>query len=88
MDIAGDFKLKDQMKAYCLICCCSWSSAVLFSPLRSLSATEVLQGLETSMTSVGRVMPFKIYSDSAPSFLSLKEIRQGKETGGMDVKMI
>ena len=36
------------------------------------------------MTSVGRVMPFKIYSDSAPSFLSLKEIRQGKETGGME----
>ena len=46
------------MKVYCLILCCSWSSAVPFSPLRSLPATEVLQGLETSMISVGRVMPF------------------------------
>ena len=84
MDVAGYFELKDQVKAYCLISCCSWSSAVLFSPLRSLSATEVLQGLETAMTSVGRGMPHQIYSDSAPSFLSLKEIRQGKETGGME----
>ena len=56
MDVAGHFELKDQVKAYCRISCCSWSSAVLFSPLRSLSATEVLQGLETAMTSVGRGM--------------------------------
>ena len=36
------------------------------------------------MTSVGRMMPVKIYSDSAPSFLSLNEARQGVETGGME----
>ena len=84
MDIAGDFRLANQTKAYCLICVCSWSSAALFAPLRSLSSTEVLQGLETSMTSVGRMMPVKIYSDSAPSFLSLNEARQGVETGGME----
>jgi hypothetical protein len=84
MDVAGHFELKDQVKAYCLISCCSWSSAVLFSPLRSLSATEVLQGLETAMTSVGPGMPHQIYSDSAPSFISLKEIRQGRETGEME----
>ena len=55
MDIAGDFKLKNQEKAYCLISVCSWSSAALLAPLKSLSASEVLQGLETSMTSIGRM---------------------------------
>ena len=84
MDIAGAFQLKNQEKAYCLINVCSWSSAVLLAPLRSLSASEVLQGLESSMTSIGRVMPVKIYSDSAPSFLTLNEARQGIETGGME----
>ena len=36
------------------------------------------------MTSVGRTMPVRIYSDSAPSFILLNKARMGVETAGMD----
>ena len=36
------------------------------------------------MASIGRTMPVRIYSDSAPSFISLNETRKGVETAGMD----
>ena len=57
---------------------------MLFAPLLSLSASEILQALEVSMTSVGRTMPVKVYSDSALSFILLNESRQGVETSQMN----
>ena len=76
-------RLAANLKAYVLVSVCSWSTAVLFAPLLSLTASEILQVLEVCMTSVGRTMPVKVYSDSAPSFISLNESRQGVETSPM-----
>ena len=83
IDFAGEFLLKDNLKTYCLVTVCSWSGAVIFQPLLSMTAAETLKALELSMASIGRTAPSKVYCDSAPSFLSLNQTQTSPETSSL-----
>ena len=50
MDIAGDFRLANQVKAYYLISVCSWSSAALFAPLRLKPLSRMPATLDSLLT--------------------------------------